>query len=357
MRVLEQQEKLTRISALLTEKDLDAIVFKKSANIAWLIGGRAHVPTTLELSCLDLVVYRDRIVVVTNKIEAQRLKVEELTGAEELLVVNWFEGREEQLPRGQRIGVDVPDKERVNLSREIEEMRRNLTEFEVTRLKEIGADAGAALGQAMVKVSPSMSELAVAGLIAEHLWERDLEPVVLLVAGEHRIRRFRHPLPTRELIGGTALGVVCARRKGLIASVTRHVNFGSLSQEMTDGYLRLLRVEAAFLDQTRPGATLAEAFKSGQEAYATEGFAHDEWTKHHQGGPTGYLPRDFLAHENTVEVIHPWNAIAWNPSAEGLKVEDTIVTTLTGFDFVTQEGDWPTIDVSGRNRPAIQEIL
>jgi len=73
MSIEEQHEKHIRITALLTERDLDAVVLKKAANVAWIIGGRAHIPTTLELSCMDVVVYRDRIVVVTNKIEAPRI--------------------------------------------------------------------------------------------------------------------------------------------------------------------------------------------------------------------------------------------------------------------------------------------
>ena len=191
-RALEQREKRARIKALLESKGLDAVVLKKGANVAWIIGGRAHIPTTLELSCMDVVLYRDRIVVVTNKIEAPRLKEEELSGDEELIVVNWFEGREGQLPKGERIGVDGPESDRVNLQSEIETLRRSLNDYEVNRLREIGKDAAAALGEAMLDISPDMSEVEVAGEIAEELWERNLEPVVLLVAGESRIKRFRH---------------------------------------------------------------------------------------------------------------------------------------------------------------------
>ena len=96
----EQAEKHQRVKKLLATKGLDAIVLRKGANIAWFIGGRAHVPTTLELACLDLIIYPDRIVVVTNKIEAERLKAEELSGVEELIVVNWFEDRGAQLRNG-----------------------------------------------------------------------------------------------------------------------------------------------------------------------------------------------------------------------------------------------------------------
>ncbi|NDF42864.1 MAG: peptidase M24, partial [Actinobacteria bacterium] len=53
--VLEQREKRARIKALLEEKGLEAVVLRKGANVAWIIGGRAHIPTTLELSCMDVI--------------------------------------------------------------------------------------------------------------------------------------------------------------------------------------------------------------------------------------------------------------------------------------------------------------
>ncbi|MBU3716103.1 MAG: M24 family metallopeptidase, partial [Candidatus Nanopelagicaceae bacterium] len=289
MSQVEQREKRARIKALLVEKELDAVVLRKGANVAWIIGGRAHIPTTLELSCMDVIVYLDRIVVVTNKIEAQRLKDEELSGDEELIVVNWFEGRDAQLPKGPKIGVDGVDGERINLQGEIENLRRKLNEFEVARLKEIGRDATEALEEAMLDIDSKDNEVEVAGEIAEELWERNLEPVVLLVAGEDRIKKYRHPLPTTSKVGNLAMGVICARRKGLIASVTRLVHFGELSTELKENYEKLLNVEAAFLSGTKPGTTLAEAFKAGQVEYLKQGFDRDEWTNHHQGGPTGYL--------------------------------------------------------------------
>lgn len=166
----EQREKRARIKALLIEKGLEAVVLRKGANVAWIIGGRAHIPTTLELSCMDVIVYPDRIVVVTNKIEAQRLKDEELSGDEELNVVNWFEGRDAQLPKGPKIGVDGVDSERINIQSEIENLRRKLNEFEVARLKEIGRDATEALEEAMLDIDSDASEVEVAGEIAEELW-------------------------------------------------------------------------------------------------------------------------------------------------------------------------------------------
>lgn len=64
-------------------------------------------------------------------------------------------------------------------------------------------------------------------------------------------------------------------------------------------YDRLLRVEQAFLDATRPGARLGDAFAGGVGSYAANGFPADEWHRHHQGGFSGFQPREFPAHTTT----------------------------------------------------------
>jgi Xaa-Pro dipeptidase len=53
-------------------------------------------------------------------------------------------------------------------------------------------------------------------------------------------------------------------------------------------------VNAALLNATRVGATSAELFKVAQEAYAAQGFPGEE-RFHHQGGPTGYGEREWVA--------------------------------------------------------------
>lgn len=44
-------EKLSKIRALLIERNLEAIVIRRNPNLAWLVGGRVHVPLTMDLAC------------------------------------------------------------------------------------------------------------------------------------------------------------------------------------------------------------------------------------------------------------------------------------------------------------------
>ena len=147
--------------------------------------------------------------------------------------------------------------------------------------------------------------------------------------------------------------VICARRHGLFANLTRFVADRPLTAEEADAQQRLFRVEAAFLDATRPGQLVRDVLAAGTAAYAEHGFAADEWRNHHQGGPTGYLSRDHLATPECTEAVDDLQAFAWNPSVPGLKVEDTVLATAAGPEVLTVDPAWPAQEVEGRPRPLV----
>jgi hypothetical protein len=93
--------------------------------------------------------------------------------------------------------------------------------------------------------------------------------------------------------------------------------------------------------------------------YARVGFA-DEWRLHHQGGPAGYEPREYLATPDSAEVVAEGQVYAWNPSIAGTKSEDTILVGQDGNEVLTAIQGWPMLPVivGGQEllRPAILEI-
>ena len=113
------QERLAKVHELARQKGLEQIVIRKNPNLAWLIGGRVHVPLTLDLACMDVIVQDQKVFVVTNAIEAPRLIAEELPSEIDVIVINWWEGRDGKLPVGDKVGTDQPGYGRVDLSVEI----------------------------------------------------------------------------------------------------------------------------------------------------------------------------------------------------------------------------------------------
>jgi antitoxin VapB len=278
------------------------------------------------------------------------LIAEELPSEVTVKSIKWSEGRDSLLPTGPKVGSDQPGADRIDLGVEVEMIRASLIESDLVRFKEICVDAAVALGNAMKQVESSDREIDVAGLITHSLWQANLEIAFLGVAGQDRVHKFRHPLPTDAVVGNRVSASICAKRKGLIASITRIVTFGEVTDQMVADYTSIFKVEAALLDATVVGAPFSDPINAAIAAYPANGFDADEWTKHHQGGPTGFLPRDWPANQSSTRLIAENQPIAWNPTGKGWKAEDTILATSSGIKVLSVDTDWPSFEVSGRAR-------
>lgn len=352
MLITERANKHQRIIEILEQHQLNQIVLRKSPNTAWFSGGRVHVPSSLDSSCFDIVVSKDGYYFHTNAIEAPRLAAEELLPTDEVRAHPWWISRDTLLPTGPNVGCDLPGNDRIHLP-ELDLLRLSLEETEAMRLDNVATDAAAALFSLTEQVNPNQSEIEVAALVTKALWERNLETVFLGVAGVDRVRKFRHPLPTTSLVGNQLSISICARRKGLIASETRIFSFEPLTSQRKAEYLNLLEVEAAFLKHTKSGTPISDAFKAGASEYFARGFASNEWHHHHQGGPTGFLPRESIANADSHTPFQENQAVAWNPTALGLKAESTWLATSEGPKLLGNDQNWPQLSVLGRNRPDI----
>ncbi|MEO0011271.1 MAG: hypothetical protein RIQ39_860, partial [Actinomycetota bacterium] len=56
--------KISALRALMISKELGALVLRRNPNLAWVISGRAHVPTTIDAACFDLVITEDSVFAV-----------------------------------------------------------------------------------------------------------------------------------------------------------------------------------------------------------------------------------------------------------------------------------------------------
>jgi antitoxin VapB len=305
------------------------------------------------MACFDLIITHDSATAITNVVEAPRLIAEELPGEVTVKTIKWSEGRDPLLPNGSKVGSDQPGADRIDLGVEVEMMRASLIESDLARFQDICIDAAVALGNAMKQVESTDREIDVAGLITHSLWQADLEIAFLGVAGQERVHKFRHPLPTDSVVGNRVSASICAKRKGLIASVTRIVTFGEVTDQMIADYTSIFKVEAALLDATIVGNSFSDPINAAIAAYPANGFDADEWTKHHQGGPTGFLPRDWPANQTSARLIQSNQPIAWNPTGKGWKAEDTIVATNSGVKLLSIDPEWPAFEVKGRSRAFI----
>ena len=328
---------LKRLLGWMEENGFSRFFLVRPENFAWLTGGGDSTVVAGE-GVAWLEVAKGKVRLHTSCIEAGRLVAEEVAGVDEVLSYPWHA---------------MPDPGRPNdLEHDLTPLRLVLSPEEQERFRALGRDAAQALGEVVRAARPEWTERKLAGEVAAALYEQGIQPVVLLVAGEERIFRFRHPLPKDRPLGRLCMAVACGRREGLVADLTRLRSWGH--PDARELYLKVLRVEARALAASRPGATLGEVLTEIRQAYGEIGRS-EAFEEHHQGGIAGYRPREVLAVPGDRTRLEAGMCVAWNPSLPGAKVEDTFLLTERGLENLTYDPDWPAVEVEGRMRPALLE--
>jgi antitoxin VapB len=221
-------------------------------------------------------------------------------------------------------------------------LRAALCETEIARYRWLGVETAAATVEALHQVEPGLSEYDLEAMTAANLLRRGLMPSVALYAVDDRILKYKHAVARGNRLKQYAMLNLCARKWGLVISITRFVHFGALPSELETRFASAARVNSALLDATKVGSTSAELFRVAQAAYAAEGFPGEE-RFHHQGGPAGYAEREWVATPAGTETVVDRQAFAWNPSIRGGKTEDTVLLRGGKIEYLTATPELPVI--------------
>jgi Xaa-Pro aminopeptidase len=360
----EFEIKQDRIRALLERHKLDGLLLRRVTNFSWATCGASACVNLAESNAeASLLITHTGRHLITNNIEAARLAREEKLDTDwEFHFTPWYEDQQvtiDALVRGLKLSGDSCGAGGLDLSRELSHLRANLTAEEGSRFRELGRLCAEAMDAAIRAVRPGQREHEIAGRLALECEQRGMQVTVNLVASDERVFAFRHPLPTDKRLERYAMLILCARKWGLVGSITRLVHFGRLPDELQRKAEAVRSVDAAFMAATEPGATLGKIFLEAVRAYASEGFP-DEWQRHHQGGLGGYLPREILASPDSDIPVQAGQVLAWNPSITGVKSEDTILVKENENEVLTAIPGWPMQEVhtAGQTlfRPAILEV-
>jgi Xaa-Pro aminopeptidase len=367
-RLEEVSAKLKFLRDTLKETESAGIRLRGTDWFAWATaGGSNTVLLAAETGVAEVLVTATDAWILTDEIEAQRLKDEEIPhsaqGSYQFSIHPWAEGSKREAfireaTSGGKILSDKPShsidpstSSEAPLPASLLHQKRTLLPVELERYRQVGRLASEAMTEVLNNAQPDWTEYQLAGAGAAALWQRGLHPTLTLAAGERRLPLYRHPTPNQDAIGRQAMLVFCARGYGLYANLTRFVCFGSLPSEFADRHQQVMVVEAAALDRCQPDTPLNAVYQTLAEAYHREGYPN-AIREHHQGGTTGYLAREIVATPNTTDTLAANMAIAWNPSLVGAKVEDTFVISADGkLENLTFDPNWQSAEIEGRLRP------
>lgn len=343
---------LTRIRGWLERSDYDAVVLTRPQNVGWVTRGtNTAIDRTSPQDPVWLVITSDSATAVTTTIEADRVRDEvRIAGCSDfgIVTVPWFAAdylgsARAVLPDSGRaasdtsaVGTDVAD--------ELIALRMTLDATEQASLSTLGREATIILETALAGWDPGDTDFAVQGAIIAALEATGIQAPIIIVGGDDRLARFRHPLAVGAPMHERVMAVVVARQHGLHVAVTRFANALPLDESLAASSASVRAIETETLRSLLPGTTYGTVLETLANAYAAAG--HPEaWREHYQGGPIGFDQREFeIAPGDTgsrwfshpVEIGH---AVAFNPSLSGgAKVEDTYLITADGPVQVTHSG-------------------
>ena len=349
----EVDAKLARVRGYLERSGHAAVLLTRQDNFAWLTGGLDnHVVAGSDVGVASLLVTRDGAFALCDRIEADRLRDEEIGQQRwEWRVYDWFAPGARAAAIREIVGdgavaADTAGAGTASLDRGFDELRAELLPPEVARYREVGRICTRAMVEACQHLHVGHTEHEIAADLSRRVLAHGARAGVVLIATDERIHKYRHPIPTEKKLRDYAMLVLGGSRWGLQVSITRFIAYHPLSDELKRKWGDVNQIARYFTLETRPGRAWADVFRGATDLYARLGWP-EEWKLHHQGGPTGYRSREFTANPESPGTVSAVQAAAWNPSITGTKSEDTILVTEQGHEFLTRDGEWPMVDVEG----------
>lgn len=356
----EMQQKENSLREYMNARSYEGIVLFRRDTFSWLTCGKTnHIIRSTEFGMTALLITADHKYCIANQVEKYRTMEEELKGlGYELLEINWWEEDYIECVYRQfgkiRLAADKDIPNINNVYEDLKSLRFSLLPEEIERYREVSLICTNAVEETCREIRPGDTEHEACASMIEKIMRVGLEAPVALVASDERIFKYRHPIDTDKKIDKYAMVVLCGRKYGLISNLTRFVHFGKPPEEITRKFELVRKIDAEVITNTVVGRSIADIFKVIVNEYEEAGYK-SEWKLLHQGGPTGYATRDFLADPRSKEFVHENQAFTWNPSITGTKSEDTILVRRDGFEILTDSHNWPVVEVKAKNGMTVRK--
>jgi Xaa-Pro aminopeptidase len=343
---MPNQSKRSRLDAYLKTNELESVWLATPHLFAWFTGGSNLVERAGQTGVAAVGYDGTETTVVTTNIEAQRLLDEELEDGMPVEASPWHEtGIEaavaDRAKRPAAADFAWPGFDRVDRTA----ITQPLTESDIEQYRKLSRDTASVVESVARRASPTDTEQSLAGSLHGELQSQGIESTVVLVGGQERLQEYRHFTPQPVAIGAYAVLTVVGVRNGLNAAVTRTVAFEDAPDRLHKRYEDMCRVAATAYAATqeagRTGGQSGDVFSAIKEAYEELEYP-SEWTNHHQGGALGTLGREWIGTPGGEEPISLPMTYAWNPTAVGVKNEETVLVTENRIEVLSKTGAVPT---------------
>lgn len=342
-------ENLKKLQKWLETTPYNGVVLGRRDNFKWITEENENaVVTNAEVGAAFLLVKKDGgIEMLADSSDCPRMEAEQNALGAECILVPWYEtlgGFLEKYCEDKGYASDTGIPGTSYVQDELVDVRMQLSRMEVERYRQIGQECAGIVEQTAMEARPGQSEKEIAARIKIRCIEKGISPDCVLVGSDERILNFRHPVPSDKKIERSLMVVLGGEKYGLNISMTRIVYFGSVPEEIRERMKKTQYVFACMQNLMKDGMPYSEYFEKVKACYERAGYP-DEWKMHHQGGPTGYGCREFIATPFSKGIIKEDQAYAWNPTIQGTKCEETTYLKDGKTEMFTRTDNWPRVTV------------
>jgi Xaa-Pro aminopeptidase len=344
-RLADIDAKHETLLALLREREREGLLLLEPANFSWLSAGATARGVLDPAEHPALYIQNSYRWLICSSVDTQRLFDEELDGLGfQVKEWPWSWGRRQLLAdvcEGKRLLSDSPFADCLSVGDALMLMRRRLSELEQARLLDLGKDLAHALEATCRNCLRGETEEEVAGQLAHRLLHRGLEPILVEVSADERLRKYRRHRPSKAKVERNCVVRATARRHGLHATASRVMSFGPPDTPVRNELEVAVRWSSVLIAASTVGAKVNDAFIHGARYLEAAGFEH-EWRLAPLGWVTGHAQQEipFLPSEGQRSMEAGW-AVVWNASVGAVANTDTVLVTALGPQLLTPAEAWP----------------
>lgn len=357
---MQNQQRIQRLTELMQQADIPALVLIPGANLRYLTGLSFHL---MERPVIGLFTQDEapRLVVPELElakaeaapVELQLFSYGEREGASAGAVQQALAGL--QLPQ---LAVEPlrmryfelallrqasPDTRIISADPVLNPLRLIKSEAEVQSMQKAAEIAERALEQTVPLIRLGMSELELASELSLQLLRAGSEPEVpfapIVASGPNAA--LPHAVPADRLLaeGETLILDWGATHDGYISDITRTFSLGPLDDELTKVHQIVVEANAAGRAAVRPGATCGEVDAAARAVI--DGAGYSEYFIHRTGHGIGLEPHE-LPNVRAGEATELAPGMAFTvepgiylPGRGGVRIEDDVVVTADGVRSLT----------------------
>jgi len=349
-RYLEIDHKQELIADLLEKDNQTALIIQQPWNFQWFTSGGSNQAADGRI-CAALYVTKDTRVVLTSNADSPWIFETQIPQLGFYVKErNWAEQPEllaNDLCRGRRVVSDTGVANTKNIDKEIQKLRLKLTRREQDLARKLGKDLTSCVERSALKFEPGQTELEVAGSLTQRMMAAGIEPMGVRVIGDGQNERYRQSISRPKRIHRFVTVEATGRRNGLCLSVSRIMCHEPPEPILQDAYQSAAVCQTTGMFWSQPNAPLDEVWNRVERIYQKRGNP-DEWRLNEQGAIFAQRPCEHQITASSSLQIEAGMLINWTPQIGQAALNDTILITQDGPEWLTKTEHWPLIQVEIR---------